>query len=1446
MPTIRQTQQQLDRMTQTLEKFQRKANTMRGIDTSKFISGVNEIKSSIESLEDSMADAFEQVGSVDIDLGDNFKRDVDNISKQGQKLGKVYTDIQNRHAKMKSKLASGIATANSKASTLANQSIDNNVNVGNIGGSVARVGKETERLFNTGQYDKAKKSLSDYMYLIDRLNNKVRGATKAKDIATQREVAASKQSQQAQQRIISGERRLNQEQQRTATTAVSSKDKLLNAFNTIASGINKVINKIISIVRTGVAVVSKIFNGLVKSITIVKSTMTRLLSIFGGFGNRVKMAFRLGTAGANNTGKAFNGLKGSAVELYAKIRLLQMGFEALFNNRLMEKAKELYASVYSLKNIAGPQITQDTIDWANSMERAFGLSAKSLIADINELTGVLYGLGMTAEHVATGSQNILIMSRYLGFMGAAGGDIDQVMSKMTSGMKGMTQAIDDLGLSARTEEMNSYLESLKAQGGEFANIETSFENLNEEARVYVRYASLMEQFSSKYDITKLVDSLDTTTGRVTLLKDAFGSLGATIGQIFLKAIASVAPYLKLLVGYIENALAKIAKLFGIDITVSESMNDGEFDKDNKKRNKGLNETEKNLNKVGAAAKKAKGSLSGFDRIESINTSSSSSGGSGGVGGSGFDYSTLMTDILEGLNEKAKNAETTYMDKIKEKWDTKVEEMIKKFNEFAKEVTGRDDFDIEFNWESAKGSLKNIVNNLGAILKNSGITVITIGLKVADDLDIGLIINRVLELIESISQLARVVTGKLNPVLSELYDKHLSKYVVIIGDWLVKELENLISIVDRLRNGFVNGNIDEVIRDMREEFAKFRKEHPSIDKIVSIFENLYKVGKTLLKDVLIPLAKSFGSFAKNDFLPWLNTNLEKLGVWLEQHKEQLVDLIKKVGSFSWAAFEKFVTIMGKLVDFAVNHPNAVIGFLGGLLGLKVAGWALGAAAGIGHLVKGLGELKGMSGLLSIIGLGGKGATAAAGASTGASGGLLAGLATALPTVAAVVAAVVALGASFADIWNDEGSEKFRETFTGFLSTVKSEIGKLLGALGGLKDSLGGLMGELKPFYESVLKPLLKVVFTVAGFFVKGTITMQLGLLTTAFEAISTAIEVVTDILSGLKDVIVGMFSGDMEKMFNGSDKLGDALISMFDGIGDTILGVIRSIFHLLGESVVDGFTSGVIAKWGNMIEWFRGKWDGLVQIVKNVLGINSPSKVFYDIGGFLIEGLIQGVNAIWGEFIGGVVSKFSNAKESALATWSDVKVRFGGVANDIVGAFGTMRGKLSNLWVNIKADANSILSGIGSGITSVIEKAKKKVSDGIEQFTVKYENTSAKIKTIPGFYNGGMPKGGQLFYANESGNPELVGNFGSGTGVANNSMIIESMRKAIGDTMAEAVYNGMASVHNQTGGSNGKVDVHIAENGLFVGDDSTRSELARILAPYLKGNNLNIADLDFGI
>ena len=334
--------------------------------------------------------------------------------------------------------------------------------------------------------------------------------------------------QKAADEVVAAAEKEKKAHEEALNAARQKVSQALNVIKSFASGVNNAVNKVVSIIRTGIRLVNRVISSASKIITTLGNGIKSLINIFGGLSNRVR-----------GTSKDFNIFKNSATELRSKIQLLKGAFNTLFNNSMVTQAKKLLSSIYSINTIAGGNVTDDVIKWAQSYEYAFGLSARDLISDMQELNAVMYGLGMTAKESVLASQNLLLMGNYLAGIGFAGGDVDQVISKITSGMKGMTAAIDDLGLSVRDSQMNSFLKNLKAQGGEYANISTDFSGLNEQARIYVRYASIIQQFTNKFDITNFAKSLDTVTGRVSLFKSAANNLKTVLGTGLLNVFAKL-------------------------------------------------------------------------------------------------------------------------------------------------------------------------------------------------------------------------------------------------------------------------------------------------------------------------------------------------------------------------------------------------------------------------------------------------------------------------------------------------------------------------------------------------------------------------------------------------------------------------------------------------------------------------------------------------------------------------------------------------------------------------------------------------------------------------------------------------------------------------------------------------------------------------------------------
>lgn len=732
----------------------------------------------------------------------------------------------------------------------------------------------------------------------------------------------------------------NAEAQAAAATK-NAWNSIFGSIKSAADAINGAVNKIISVIRGLIQVYQKVGTVVAGVFKAFKKSVSTILTMFSNFGNRLKSLFTGGADSATKFNKSFGLIQNTATELRSKLLLVQGALNQIFNNELINKAKKLLSQVYQLKTMTGPDVTQGVIDWANSMEHAFGLSARGLISDLSELTGVLYGLGMSGDDVAVGSENLLIMARYLANMGAAGGDLDTVMSKIISGMKGMTAQIDDLGLSVRDAQMNAFLKNLKAQGGEFADISTDFQNLNEQARVYVRYAALIDQFTKNYDVTRLVDSLNTVTGRLSTLKDTWKSLTITVGTGLTKlaqlAATYIIPVIKLIEGRIAQLFSWIERTLGLasgslSTELTPAINDNASDAVDA-YNKSLGTTADKLDAVNKSQKKAQGGLQSFDRINNVTTSKSSDKSQGA---DGFDYSKLMTSMLGQLNDMAAAANESFFDGLNKNLETKLADIKNKVMDFASDITGRTKLDFGFDFKRIKNNLVKVKNDIIKIIKSWGVFVLSIGFKIADDINIGAIITKVTDLVAAFSNLASKITDALIPAFDAFYDSGLSKLFVWLGstalgglqvlidtfydwsDWFKQNQGLIIKFFDALGRVFdsvwqvVSGNLDSLFDSLRGSFETFTSR-----------------SQTNLSDWMKDIIKNVDTIQSN-----ISNKVQTLFDVIRSKFDWLTDIIKKsIETLSTGkipdgvtdGYESFYNILLKI--------KQIIGALGG--GLAVA-------------------------------------------------------------------------------------------------------------------------------------------------------------------------------------------------------------------------------------------------------------------------------------------------------------------------------------------------------------------------------------------------------------------------------------------------------------------------------------------------------------------------------
>jgi len=193
-----------------------------------------------------------------------------------------------------------------------------------------------------------------------------------------------------------------------------------------------------------------------------------------------------------------------------------------------------------------------------------------------------------------------------------------------------------------------------------------------------------------------------------------------------------------------------------------------------------------------------------------------------------------------------------------------------------------------------------------------------------------------------------------------------------------------------------------------------------------------------------------------------------------------------------------------------------------------------------------------------------------------------------------------------------------------------------------------------FITNLLK--LSAVFTVIGF--------VLGIIVALFTAIFTAVMSVVMAIAGLISIVVVMASGigigimiviaflillmghfteiksavvtwwtDMKTAFvDGANALGETFIQMWEGListTTTFVGELVNTFTSIdwegtGADIIGGIADGISGALAGLMSVVESAAQDIANAFANVLGIESPSKVFKEFGKFTMEGLAEGV------------------------------------------------------------------------------------------------------------------------------------------------------------------------------------------------------------------------------
>lgn len=316
------------------------------------------------------------------------------------------------------------------------------------------------------------------------------------------------------------------------------------------------------------------------------------------------------------------------------------------------------------------------------------------------------------------------------------------------------------------------------------------------------------------------------------------------------------------------------------------------------------------------------------------------------------------------------------------------------------------------------------------------------------------------------------------------------------------------------------------------------------------------------------------------------------------------------------------------------------------------------------------------------------------------------------------------------WKELGtllSQKFNviiDTFTGFINTI--DLGQVGSALAtALSKTITNIhwrnLGDsLSKLVTGIIEGLKNFIDTMDW----RNIGAAIG---DAFSRIKWG-----DVLSGLVKLIASALHGVFELaigILQGID-WGNLLSNLVQGIGDAFVALLGAGSQFisdileLGANIIKGLLEGIGGALVGIATWLKQNVvDPIVNGIKNLFGIHSPSTVMKAIGENITEGLLQGIQSKWSsitqffstklpELKKTINDKWDSIKKDASTKWGEIKdtisKKFTEIQNDAKEITSKIKDEVTHKWDDIKTETSKVWNDVKDTVTSTISQAKDTV------------------------------------------------------------------------------------------------------------------------------------------
>ena len=434
------------------------------------------------------------------------------------------------------------------------------------------------------------------------------------------------------------------------------------------------------------------------------------------------------------------------------------------------------AIVYGLIKVGkqAVQTASDLQEVQNVVEVSFG----SMSAEVDKFAeNTLKQFGLSKLSAKQFASTFMAMSNGMGVAAEAGKNMSLNLTALAGDLASFYNVEQDVAFTALKSVFTGETETLKRFGIVMteANLEAyalsqgitkSYSAMSQAEKVALRYSFVLN--ATKNAQGDFARTSNNWANQVRILKEQFKELAGIIGNGLLKVLQPLIILLNKVLGLAISVANALSQAFGGKKIKESSTSVGNMANGMSDIASGAEDTSSGLDSADKSAKKLKRTLAGFDQLNVLSTSDS--GSSTSSGGGGGDITGLANASYISTEEEVQSGVS------------KADEYFKQVSEiYHKWFDNLPKLKINFDKEQALEDIKGIGLDVLNTISGLGSFVITIGINLANDLDIGKLANDFISLVNSVTGLASSLTDVLVPAFEKLYDIGLKPVVEWIGE-----------------------------------------------------------------------------------------------------------------------------------------------------------------------------------------------------------------------------------------------------------------------------------------------------------------------------------------------------------------------------------------------------------------------------------------------------------------------------------------------------------------------------------------------------------------------------------------------------------------------------------------------------------------------------------------